>query len=84
MRGDVLAAPVVTDHRDVNDVERTTVRVSVLLKPLEGLTIAPSIFYETLTAGGLPYIDSDPGTDATYQPFEVSQKAIMTPSSSAP
>jgi len=73
VRGDVLAAPVQTVHHDVNDVERTTVRVSMLLKPLEGLTITPSIFYETLRAGGLPYIDSNPGTDATYQPFDVAE-----------
>ena len=71
VRGNVLAAPVATDYRDVNDVNRTTVRVSALFKPIEGLTIAPSFFYEKLRAGGLPYIDSSPGANAHYQPFDV-------------
>ena len=34
-RGNVLAAPVETHYHDVNDVERTTVRASLLLKPIE-------------------------------------------------
>jgi iron complex outermembrane recepter protein len=73
VRGNVLAAPIATDYHDVNDVERTTVRVSALIKPIEGLSITPSFFYQKLAAGGLPYIDSTPGTDAHYQPFDVSE-----------
>jgi iron complex outermembrane recepter protein len=73
VRGNVLAAPIATDYHDVNDVERTTVRVSALIKPIEGLSITPSFFYQKLSAGGLPYIDSTPGTDAHYQPFDVSE-----------
>lgn len=70
-RGDVLAAPIGTDYRSSNDVERTTVRLSALVKPLDGLTITPSLFYQKLRSGGLPYIDSDPGTNAHYQPFDI-------------
>jgi iron complex outermembrane receptor protein len=73
VRGNVLAAPIATNYHDVNDVERTTVRVSALIKPIEGLSITPSFFYQKLAAGGLPYIDSTPGTDAHYQPFDVSE-----------
>ena len=72
-RGNILAAPVAAEYHDVNDVERTTVRVSALIKPVEGLSITPSFFYQKLAAGGLPYIDSDPGTDAHYQPVDVSE-----------
>jgi iron complex outermembrane receptor protein len=72
-RGNILAAPIATEYHDVNDVERTTVRVSALIKPVEGLSITPSFFYQKLSAGGLPYIDSDPGTDAHYQPVDVSE-----------
>jgi iron complex outermembrane receptor protein len=71
VRGNVLAAPIQTEYHDVNDVERTTVRASMLIKPIEGLSITPSIFYEKLRSGGLPYIDSNPGTDAHYQPYDV-------------
>jgi iron complex outermembrane receptor protein len=73
VRGNVLAAPVETVHSNVNDVDRSTVRASILLKPIEGLSITPSVFYQHLRAGGLPYVDSNPGTDATYQPFDVSE-----------
>jgi len=73
VRGDVLAAPVAIDYHDINDVERTTVRVSAVIKPIEGLTITPSFLYEKLRSGGLPDIDSNPGTDAHYQPFDVSE-----------
>jgi iron complex outermembrane recepter protein len=70
-RGNVLAAPIAADYHDVNDTARTTVRISALVKPIDGLTITPSFFYQKLDSGGLPYIDSDPGTDAHYQPFDV-------------
>ena len=73
VRGNVLAAPVAEDYKDVNDVERTTVRISALVKPIEGLSITPAFFYQKLTSGGLPYIDSDPGTNAHYQPFDVAE-----------
>ncbi len=73
VRGNVLAAPIATEYHDVNDVEKTTVRVSAVFKPIDGLTITPSYFYQKLRAGGLPYIDSVPGTDAHYQPFDIAE-----------
>ena len=69
-RGNVLAAPIATEYHDVNDVEKTAVRVAAVFKPIDGLTITPTYFYQKLRAGGLPYIDSTPGTDAFYQPFD--------------
>ena len=73
VRGNVLAAPIATEYHDVNDVEKTAVRVSAVFKPIDGLTITPSYFYQKLRSGGLPYIDSDPGTDAHYQPFDIAE-----------
>ena len=73
VRGNVLAAPIATEYHDVNDVEKNTLRVSVVLKPIDGLTITPSYLYQNLRSGGLPYIDSVPGTDAHYQPFDISE-----------
>jgi outer membrane receptor protein involved in Fe transport len=70
-RGNVAAAPIAEDYTDVNDTQRTTVRISGVLQPIEGLTITPAFFYQKLVSGGLPYIDSDPGTNAHYQPFDV-------------
>jgi iron complex outermembrane recepter protein len=71
VRGNVLAAPIATEYHDVNDVEKTGVRISAVIKPIDGLTITPSYFYQKLRAGGLPYIDSVPGTDTHYQPFDI-------------
>lgn len=73
VRGNVQAAPVAADYHDVNDVDRTTVRISALLKPIDGLTITPTMFYQRMTSGGLPYIDSVPGTDAHYEPFDIAE-----------
>jgi iron complex outermembrane recepter protein len=72
-RGNVVAAPIATEYHDVNDVEKTTVRVSAIFKPIDGLIITPSYFYQKLRSGGLPYIDSVPGTDAHYQPFDIAE-----------
>src|SRR5882757_8971841 len=73
VRGNVLAAPIATEYHDVNDVEKTVVRVSAVFKPIDGHTITPSYLYQKLRAGGLPYIDSVPGTDAHYQPFDIGE-----------
>jgi iron complex outermembrane receptor protein len=73
-RGNVLAAPVAADYHDVNHVEKTSVRVSAVFRPVDGLTIAPSYFYQKLRSGGLPYIDSSPATDAFYQPFDTPER----------
>jgi iron complex outermembrane recepter protein len=70
VRGNVLAAPVAADYTDVNDVALKAVRISLLWKPTDRLTITPSLLYQEIQAGGFPYIDSDPGTDAHYQPFD--------------
>jgi iron complex outermembrane receptor protein len=74
VRGNVLAAPIAAEYHDVNDVEKSTVRVAAVLKPIDGLTITPSYFYQKLNSGGLPYIDSTPGTDAFYQPFDTPER----------
>jgi iron complex outermembrane recepter protein len=74
VRGNVLAAPIAAEYHDVNDVEKSTVRVAAVFKPIDGLTITPSYFYQKLNSGGLPYIDSTPGTDAFYQPFDTPER----------
>jgi iron complex outermembrane receptor protein len=68
-RGNVLAAPVAATYRDVNDAEQGSVRAALLWKPIAGLSMTPSFMYQRGVQGGLSQIDSDPGTDAHYQPF---------------
>jgi len=74
IRGNVLAAPIATEYHDVNDVEKSAVRLSAVFKPIDGLTITPSYFYQKLRSGGLPYIDSTPATDAFYQPIDTPER----------
>ena len=61
VRGNVLAAPIETDYHDVNDVEKTTVRVSAVFKPIDGLTITPSYFYERMLLRRLALHRQQPG-----------------------
>jgi outer membrane receptor protein involved in Fe transport len=70
-RGNVLAAPVAQDYRGVNDTDLTGVRAALLWRPIDGLTITPTYLYQRISQGGLNDIDSDPGTNAHYQPFDI-------------
>src|SRR5579862_3799932 len=72
-RGNVLAAPVIADHQGVNDEELLGTRVSLAFKPTDRLTITPTIFYQRTTQDGPNTIDSNPGTLAHYQPFDVAE-----------
>ena len=68
-RGDVAAAPVAQNFRDVNDENLRSVRASFLWKPTDQLSIEPSFMYQEITQGGLNLIDSQPGTNTQYQPY---------------
>ena len=68
-RGNVAAAPIQSDYKDVNDENARTVRASVLWTPMDRLSIEPSFMYQEITQGGLNLIDSNPGTLTNYQPF---------------
>jgi iron complex outermembrane receptor protein len=72
-RGDVLAAPVANDYKGVNDQKLTGVRAALLIKPTESLSITPGFFYQEITQGGLSQFDSDPGTLANYQPYDLAE-----------
>ena len=70
-RGDVAAAPVAANYKGVNNDDLTSVRVSLLWKPTDRLSITPSFFYQRIQQDGLSDIDSNPGTYTNYQPFNV-------------
>ena len=72
-RGDVLAAPVATIHHGVNDERLTGARIALLIKPNDQFTLTPSIFYQRIGQGGENAYDSDPGTLAHYQPFDIAE-----------
>jgi iron complex outermembrane receptor protein len=70
-RGNVAAAPVAAEYKDVNDENLRTVRASLLWKPTDRLSIEPSFMYQEITQGGLNLIDSQPGTLSNYQPYDL-------------
>src|SRR5579862_1696746 len=72
-RGNVLAAAQSADYKDVNDEELLGTRVSLLWKPTDNFTITPSIFYQRITQGGLNNFDSDPGTLAHYEVYDLAE-----------
>jgi iron complex outermembrane recepter protein len=70
-RGNVAAAPVTADFRYSNSYEIKSARISALYIPTDGLTVLPLVMAQGTTAKGPSQIDSDPGTNAHYQPFNV-------------
>jgi iron complex outermembrane recepter protein len=70
-RGNVAAAPVTENFRDSNDEDLRALRGSVRYEATDQLTLTASAFYQSLTQGGLNYIDEPPGTEKHYQPFNV-------------
>jgi iron complex outermembrane receptor protein len=72
-RGNVAAAPVAADFKDVNDENLRSLRASLLWKPTDRLSIEPSFMYQEITQGGLNLIDSQPGTATQYQPYDLSE-----------
>jgi iron complex outermembrane recepter protein len=70
-RGDVLAAPVQADFKDVNSTEEQGGRVSVLYTPTDRLTVGATVFYQHISQDGANSFDSPPDTLAHYQPFNI-------------
>jgi len=68
-RGNVAAAPVAANYHDVNDEDLTSVRMALLWKPTDWLSVTPSFLYQEIQQDGLSLIDSDPGTENQYQPY---------------
>jgi iron complex outermembrane receptor protein len=71
-RGNVLTAPVEHDYKDANWEQVQGVRTSLQWLPMDGLTITPSVFVQTITQGAPNFVDDPPGVkyEAHYQPFD--------------
>ena len=72
-RGDVQAAPIEKQYPGSNAYQTYTARVTLLWKPTDKLSITPSYFHTTSTQNGISAYDSDPGTLAHYQPFDIAE-----------
>jgi outer membrane receptor protein involved in Fe transport len=73
VRGDVQNAPIEKQYPGSNAYQTYAVRATVLWKPSDNLTITPAYFHTTSTQNGISAYDSDPGTLAHYQPFDIAE-----------
>ena len=73
VRGDVADAPVLADHKGSNAESTQGARVALLWRPVEELTVTPTFFYQRTHQDGPSDYDSDPGTMAHYQPFDIAE-----------
>jgi outer membrane receptor protein involved in Fe transport len=72
-RGDVRNAPIEKQYPGSNSYQTYAVRAALLWKPIDGLSITPALFHTTSSQSGISAYDSDPGTLAHYQPFDIAE-----------
>jgi iron complex outermembrane recepter protein len=73
VRGDVQNTPMDERYPDSNAYQTYAVRATLLWRPTENLSVTPSYFHTTSTQNGISAFDSDPGTEAHYQPFDIAE-----------
>jgi outer membrane receptor protein involved in Fe transport len=73
VRGDVQNAPIEKQYPGSNAYQTYAARVTLLWKPTEDLSVTPAFFHTTSTQNGISAYDSDPGTLAHYQPFDIAE-----------
>ena len=79
VRGNVKNAPIEKQYPGSNAYQIYATRVTLLWRPTEGLSITPSFFHETSNQSGSSAYDSDPGTLAHYQPFDIAEPLTDSP-----
>jgi outer membrane receptor protein involved in Fe transport len=72
-RGDVTAAPVVKRVSESNSENLKGGRATLLVKPIEGLSITAGALYQRINQSGPNTIDVPPGNEVHYQPFDLAE-----------
>ena len=72
-RGNVQDAPIEAQYPGSNAYQTYAARVTLLWKPIDNLTVTPSFFHTSSAQNGISAYDSDPGTLAHYQPFNIAE-----------
>jgi len=72
-RGDVAAAPVTQKYADSNWERLRSARAALLVEPTDRLSITGSVLYQRITQGAPNTIDTPPGNEVHYQPFDVKE-----------
>jgi len=80
VRGDVTAAPVQKVIARSNATQVQSARVSLLWKPLNGLSTTTTAMYQRITAAGYNQFQDPPGVGslALYQPFDLKEPVSDT------
>jgi iron complex outermembrane receptor protein len=72
-RGDVAGASAAEDFRHSNTEHLQAGRATLLVQPIDRLSITLGFMHQSLTQDGPSTIDSPPLTETHYQPFDVSE-----------
>ena len=72
-RGDVQDAPVAQDHRNSNLERFVSSRASLLVQPVDNLSITGNFMYQRIDADGYNNYQSPPGNEAIYQPYDIKE-----------
>jgi outer membrane receptor protein involved in Fe transport len=72
-RGDVAAAPVAQDFKNSNWERLQGGRASLEAQPTDRLTVITGVLFQQIKQGAPNTIDSPPGQDVHYQPYNVAE-----------
>lgn len=73
IRGNVLGSAVDHDYTQSNAEHLAGVRGTLLWQVSDSFSLTPTFFYQRVTQEGPSAFDSDPGTLAHYQPFDIAE-----------
>jgi len=73
VRGNIEDAPLAKQYPGSNGYQVYAARVTLLWKPMDNVSVTPTFFHTTSTQNGISAYDSDPGTLAHYQPFDIAE-----------
>jgi outer membrane receptor protein involved in Fe transport len=72
-RGPVASSAISKEIKDSNWELLEGQRASLLLLPVDGLSVEASVLHQRIAQGGPNTIDVPPGTETHYQPFDVDE-----------
>jgi iron complex outermembrane receptor protein len=72
-RGDVQDAPVAEDHKNSNLERFISSRASLLVQPVDNLSITGNFMYQRIDADGYANYQAPPNNEAIYQPYDIQE-----------
>jgi outer membrane receptor protein involved in Fe transport len=72
-RGDVADAPVATDVKGSNLERFVSARATLLVKPVDDLSITGTVMYQRIDADGYSNYQQPPSNNTLYQPYDIQE-----------